>query len=100
MDYFELPEYPNLKFPWYKRPSKYLWNILRKFVYSRDNGICNYCKFNFELFQTHIHHVLELSEGGTNHPTNLKLLCIDCHKIKHPFMQDGGDKLRLQRVLG
>ena len=50
-----------------------------------------------ELNNCHIHHTLELSEGGTNHPSNLKTLCKDCHKIRHPFMLDARDKLENER---
>jgi 5-methylcytosine-specific restriction endonuclease McrA len=94
MDYFQLEEYPKLKFPWYKRPPEYLWRILRQFVYARDEGKCSYCGKPVELFECHIHHCLELSQGGTNHPTNLKVACKDCHKEKHPFMETIQDKLR------
>jgi 5-methylcytosine-specific restriction endonuclease McrA len=93
MEYFTLDEYPKLKFPWFKRPPEYLWKILRQYVYSRDNGLCRYCGDRVELFECHIHHTLELTEGGSNHPTNLKTSCVKCHKIKHPFMRSARDKL-------
>ncbi len=96
--YFQLPEFPNLKFPWYRRPAEYLWRILRQYVYARDEGKCRDCGNPVELFECHIHHVLELNQGGSNHPSNLKVLCIDCHKIRHPFMQDARDKMRLQGI--
>jgi 5-methylcytosine-specific restriction endonuclease McrA len=60
----------------------------------RDEGICGYCFDVVELHKCHIHHALELSEGGTNHPSNLKVLCVDCHKARHPFMMTARDKLR------
>jgi 5-methylcytosine-specific restriction endonuclease McrA len=95
-NYFTLDQYSKYKFPWFRRPPIYLWRILRQYVYERDFGVCAYCGNKVELNKCHIHHVLELSEGGTNHPSNLKVLCKDCHKIKHPFMMDARDKLRLQ----
>jgi 5-methylcytosine-specific restriction endonuclease McrA len=98
MDYFTLEEYPKLKFPWYKRPAEYLWRILRQYVYERDEGRCQYCGNPVELMDCHIHHALELSEGGTNHPSNLKTLCKDCHKDRHPFMKTVRDKLRELKI--
>ena len=96
--FFELEEFPGKKFPWYKRPEVYLWRILRQYVYERDGGICAYCKNSVELINCNIHHALELSQGGTNHPTNLKILCKDCHKKRHPFMQDARDKMNYNNM--
>ena len=85
--YFELDEYPGYRFPWYTRMDIDLWAMIRQHVYAHDAGRCQYCAARVELFKCHIHHALELSEGGTNHPSNLKTLCIDCHKNRHPFMK-------------
>ena len=90
--YFELDDLPGMRFPWYTRMPRDLWNRLRQFVYERDKGRCCYCSAPVELFECHIHHVLELSEGGTNHPTNLKTLCCGCHKGRHPFMLTAQEK--------
>jgi 5-methylcytosine-specific restriction endonuclease McrA len=89
-----MSEYPGKKFPWFKRPPEYLWRLLRQYVYARDDGKCNYCGKLTELFECHIHHVLELNQGGTNHPSNLKVSCKDCHKEKHPFMKSAKDKIK------
>lgn len=83
---FELPELPGLRFPWFGRMKRELWRPLRQFVYERDKGQCCYCHEQAELFNCHCHHVLDLSLGGTNHPTNLKILCRKCHKKRHPHM--------------
>lgn len=83
---FDLPDFPTLYFPWYNRMPAHLWHILRKFVHNRDNGECQYCGAPVKLEEFHCHHVLPLSEGGTNHPSNLKTLCKSCHKKRHPFM--------------
>jgi 5-methylcytosine-specific restriction endonuclease McrA len=29
------------------------------------------------------HHIVPLSEGGTNHPDNIAVLCIACHLAEH-----------------
>ena len=76
------------EYPWYGRMPDQQWRKLRQAVYQRDEGMCQYCLGEVELFQCHIHHVLPLSEGGTNRPGNLKTLCVDCHQYRHPFMLD------------
>lgn len=83
----------DIRFPWYGRMSLDIWRPLRQWVYERDGGKCQYCGNPVELFECHIHHVLELSQNGTNHPSNLKTLCIPCHKDRHPFM-----KTQLERL--
>ena len=84
--YFQLDEFPGVHFPWYGRMPIDLWRMMRQYVYERDRGICQYCGKPVELFKCHIHHVLALYEGGTNHPTNLKTACPKCHRKHHPHM--------------
>ena len=85
-------------YPWFHRMPESLWREVRQFVYERDIGKCVYCAISVRLDECHIHHVLELSQGGSNHPSNLKTLCKECHKARHPFMQSTRDKLK--SVLG
>jgi 5-methylcytosine-specific restriction endonuclease McrA len=93
-NYFIIPQIDGVRFPWHGRPQIDDWIKLKQFVYQRDEGICQYCLQPVEYMHTHCHHVLELSEGGTNHPSNLKTLCRECHKVRHPFMQSVRDKMR------
>lgn len=88
MEYFVIPELPDLRFPWYGRMSFDLWRPLRQHVYARDQGLCRYCGKPTESYQCHCHHILALADGGTNHPSNLKTSCPTCHKSKHPWMLD------------
>jgi 5-methylcytosine-specific restriction endonuclease McrA len=74
------------KYPWHGRMPIAPWRVMRQFVYQRDGGKCCYCGAPVELYACHIHHVLPLSESGTNHPSNLKTLCVACHEQRHPFM--------------
>lgn len=85
--HFQLEQLPGIRFPWYGRMQLELWRPLKQWVYQRDKGRCQYCGDSVEYIKTHCHHVLELSEGGTNHPTNLKTSCVKCHKKRHPFMK-------------
>jgi len=61
------------------------WNILRKDILERDNFECQesdgYCKGPLQ-----IHHILQLSRGGTNNADNLITLCYYHHCMKHEHM--------------
>lgn len=82
------------RYPWFRRMAVEQWREVRQYVYERDGGLCQYCGDAVELHKCHIHHVLELSCGGSNHPSNLKTLCVKCHKKRHPFMLTAREKLR------
>ncbi len=94
MKHFTIPELPDLRFDWYTRMPIDLWVMLKQHIYQRDQGLCQYCNDQVEYKSSHCHHVLELSAGGTNHPTNLKTVCVPCHKERHPFMKSAKDRLR------
>lgn len=82
------------QYQWFHRMPESLWREIRQFVYERDGGKCLYCTTPVRLDECHIHHVFELSQGGTNHPSNLKTLCKDCHEKRHPFMRSARSKAR------
>jgi 5-methylcytosine-specific restriction endonuclease McrA len=90
---FTVNEIPDVRFPWHGRPPIDAWIKLKQFVYQRDMGICQYCNEPTHYEDSHCHHALELSEGGTNHPSNLKTLCVKCHKKRHPFMRSARERL-------
>lgn len=92
--FFVVDDIPDVRFPWYGRPNIDNWIKLKQYVYQRDGGICQYCLQPVAYEDSHCHHVLELSENGTNHPSNLKTLCRECHKARHPFMRSAREKLR------
>ena len=57
---------------------------LRSYLFSRENGICQYCgkKINFGE-RTEMHHIIQRSDGGTNKPNNFALLHDKCHQTMH-----------------
>jgi hypothetical protein len=56
------------------------WNIIREFVFERDNFTCTYCgEQSKKLECDHIHPV---SRGGDNSLTNLTTACITCNRSK------------------
>lgn len=54
-------------------------NVLE--IFNRQKGKCAECKINLEKY--HIDHVMPLSLGGSNWPTNLQILCKTCNQKKH-----------------
>ena len=54
----------------------------RHFVFERDNYTCQVCrKSKDKILNTH--HIVYISEGGTNRANNLITLCFDCHTSKN-----------------
>ena len=62
----------------------YNWDSIRADVLKRDGHRCGNCGSSTSL---HVHHIVPLSKGGTNNPSNLRTLCEDCHKLLHPHMR-------------
>jgi len=62
------------------------WLQLRSSILERDNFSCQeedgFCNGPLQ-----IHHIIELSKGGSNNPNNLITLCKYHHSMKHPHMQ-------------
>jgi hypothetical protein len=91
---FQIPELPGLRFPWYGRIPIALWIPLKQYIYQCDRGICQCgCSQQVEYNKSHCHHTLPLSEGGVNHPSNLKTLSVDHHEDRHPFMKTPLERL-------
>ncbi len=51
----------------------------KKLVFWRDLSICKCCGKKTDNYE--IHHIRSQVEGGSNHPQNLVLLCINCHNL-------------------
>ncbi len=79
---------------WYRGRSAYSYKIM-----VRDNFTCQDCGeiHNFineygmtipiDDGQLEVHHIVPLSQGGGNNPTNLITLCKACHKARHDKMR-------------
>ena len=55
---------------------------VRQSLYGSQSGYCNGCKSHFELRHFEIDHIIAQAKGGTDHLTNLQLLCGNCNRIK------------------
>ena len=51
-------------------------------LYGEQGGDCNGCGEHFQKQHLEIDHIIARSVGGTDHITNLQLLCSHCNRIK------------------
>jgi 5-methylcytosine-specific restriction endonuclease McrA len=100
-------QYPNLPVYTWKRQPKEQWDITRKAVYKKSGGFCEspenappkkagVCMREVEIDKCHIDHIRPISSGGSNHISNLRVLCPVCHALredpKHKSMRDKMNK--------
>jgi len=56
------------------------WRRIRERVLKRDGYLCRTCRDKGRVTPaTEVHHVIALSQGGTDDDGNLLGLCQDCH---------------------
>lgn len=62
----------------------------RHVIFDRDGYACADCgrSAKKDRVQLQVHHVVLVSEGGTNHSDNLVTLCVDCHAGRHAIHRD------------
>jgi len=61
------------------------WYTVSHAVMKRDANKCTECGASTPL---EVHHIIPRWAGGTDHPSNLRILCYECHKAVH--MATGG----------
>lgn len=52
------------------------WGVISRYIKKRDNYKCVKCSSEEKL---EVHHIIRLSDGGSNSPLNLITLCSKCH---------------------
>ncbi len=54
----------------------------KKWLYGEQGGYCNGCEHHFEVRNMEVDHIIPRSKGGTDHISNLQLLCPACNSLK------------------
>lgn len=62
-----------------KRPHPWTFQNTKGMVFWRDMGICRCCGIKANEYE--IHHIKSRYQGGSDHPQNLILLCVNCHNL-------------------
>lgn len=53
-----------------------------KYIYDHQKGICGKCRKYIPFESMTVDHIVPLSWGGTNYPSNIQLLCLSCNSSK------------------
>ena len=72
--------------PWRPQHGIRAYRRLRRRILDERGWRCEDCGRAGRL---ELHHVIEVADGGTDHPDNLKVLCKGCHMAAHGRKPDG-----------
>jgi len=51
-------------------------------LYKKQDGLCNGCNTEFEIYNLEIDHIIPKSKGGGDYYENYQLLCSNCNRMK------------------
>lgn len=81
-----------------RRQPSGVWSATRREVFLRDRGLCQspleppVCQGKLEPMDPkhcHVDHIRPLCKGGSNHGSNLRLLCPVCHALREDTAHTG-----------
>ncbi|MFX0063593.1 MAG: RNA-guided endonuclease IscB, partial [Candidatus Hermodarchaeota archaeon] len=78
----------------YQKGEMYGYENIKSYVRARDNYTCQLCKGKSQEARLECHHLVPRTEGGTDLPENLIVLCKDCHDQVH----NGSKKLSSRTI--
>ncbi|MDR1847528.1 MAG: HNH endonuclease [Bacteroidales bacterium] len=55
---------------------------IKEQLYKKQNGMCNACGMEFDIWNLEIDHIIPKTKGGGDYYENYQLLCSSCNKIK------------------
>lgn len=82
---------PKVKHWGYQKGTNYGFENTKAMVLNRDDYTCQHCKGKRKDSKLEVHHIIFLSQGGSDEESNLITLCHTCHKTLH----SGKIKLKL-----
>ena len=75
---------PQMNRHWgYQQGPCYGFENVKMMVRSRDNYTCQHCKGKKKDSRINVHHIVFRSNGGSDEPDNLIILCKTCHDALH-----------------
>lgn len=79
------------KIPWYHinmpRVIQSGWYAMRWFIFERDEFACQVCGQTAPSARLEVDHLIEVSEGGTDDPANLRTLCFACNRGRNAWFR-------------
>ena len=60
----------------------------RRWLYGEQGGYCNGCEEHFAPRNMTVDHIIPRAKGGTDHISNLQLLCGACNSLKGDLPQE------------
>lgn len=57
-------------------------------IFDQQNGRCFYCSFELVANDTSVDHATAKSKGGAHHPSNFRITCGACNRLKHTMSEE------------